>query len=198
MVSFDYLFVIKSEILNREEFREFSSGSSSPSGQVEAKILVVKDSSTRSIFAHMVTQKGVDEERYAVECLRKDIQWLGHMRLALRSDNEPAIVHLLRESLKELRIGDIEQCMEEHSVAYDSKDNGLVENVCKQVQSHLRTHRSCLESRVGARIPLSHPLMAWLVEHVAWLVVVRQRGTDGRTSYYLERQGIQQEIGRFW
>ena len=179
VISFDYLFVLKSgKLVERSEVHE---------QEVQVKILVVKDKKSRAVFAHLVQQKGADADGYAVECLRRDIQWLGYARLVLRSDNEPAIVNLLKESLKELRVSNIEQCQEEHSVAYDSKDNGAVENACKQVQGHLRTHRSCLESRLGVRIPVQHPAFAWLVEHVAWLITVRLRGADGRTSHQLAK-----------
>ena len=45
-----------------------------------------------------------------------DILWMGYTRVTLKSDNEPAIVKLLREALRELRIQGLEQCLEEHSL----------------------------------------------------------------------------------
>ena len=33
------------------------------------------------------------------------------------------------------------------------------------------------------RIPVDHPVMAWLVKHAAWLLTIRVRGRDGRTAY---------------
>ena len=47
-------------------------------------ILVAKCISTKCVFAHCVKQKGADEEGYAVSCLRRDIQWLGHSRAILK------------------------------------------------------------------------------------------------------------------
>ena len=41
-----------------------------------AKILVVKDTKSKSIFAHVVPQKGVDSEQYSVSILTEDIVWL--------------------------------------------------------------------------------------------------------------------------
>ena len=59
--------------------------------------------------------------------------------MLLKSDNEPAIVQLLSETLKGLRIETVEQAGEAHLPAYDSKANGSVENAVKQVQGLLRT-----------------------------------------------------------
>jgi hypothetical protein len=64
----------------------------------------------------------------------------------LRSDNEPAIIELLRETLKDLKVDTVEQAAEEHPPAYDSKANGSVENAVKLVQGLLRTVKFCLEA----------------------------------------------------
>ena len=58
---------------------------------VDLTILVAKDARGKAVFAHVVLQKGVDPEHYAVDALMEDIKWLGYTALALRSDNEPAI-----------------------------------------------------------------------------------------------------------
>ena len=51
------------------------------------KILVVKDSMSKYIGAHVVANKGVGADRYAVEKLRGDIAWLGYTRVMLKSGN---------------------------------------------------------------------------------------------------------------
>mgnify|MGYP002809736116 CR=1 FL=1 len=47
----------------------------------------------------------------------------------------------------------------------------------------MRTLRLCLEARVGQKVPDSHPLMAWLLEHTAHLLNVTVRGDDGLTPW---------------
>ena len=66
-------------------------------------ILVAKESLGQLVFAHVVPQKGVDQAHYAVDALVKDVAWLGYTRLSLRSDNEPAILLLLKHALTEAR-----------------------------------------------------------------------------------------------
>ena len=130
--------------------------------------------------------KGSDEDGYAVSRLVEDIAWLGHTRIILKSDNEPAILKVLKDSLRTARVEveELEQIQEEQAVKYDSRSNGDAENAVKQVTKLLRTLKLCLEKRMGKKIPTSHPIMTWLVEHSAWLLNTRVMGADGFTPYH--------------
>ena len=44
----------------------------------------------------------------------QDVKWVGYSNITLKSDNEPAIVKLLSESFREMRIHGLEHIMEEH------------------------------------------------------------------------------------
>ena len=72
-----------------------------PSG---IKVLVVKDSKSKMLFAHVVPAKGIDKKRFAVDMLRDDIVWLGYSRVILKSDNERAIIKLGEETMKDVKI----------------------------------------------------------------------------------------------
>ena len=174
VISFDYLLVTKKGIKLK--------GQAQP-GEVLLKILVVKDSMSKVISAHVVRSKGVEDDGYAVEKLKRDILWFGYSRVTLKSDNEPAIVALLTEVLRGLKVESTEQVAEAHPAPYDSKGNGSIENAVKQVQGLVRTMKRCLEIRLRRRIPADHPVMAWLVKHAAWILTIRVRGKDGKTSY---------------
>ena len=93
------------------------------------------------MFAHAVVAKGSDDDGYAVSRMAEDIAWLGHTKIILKSDNERAIVKVLKDSLRTARVEveELEQIQEEQSVKYDSKSNGDVENAVKQVTKLLRT-----------------------------------------------------------
>ena len=95
VISFDYLLVTKKGIKLK--------GQAQP-GEVLLKILVVKDSMSKVISAHVVRSKGVEDDGYAVEKLKRDILWFGYSRVTLKSDNEPAIVALLTEVLRGLKV----------------------------------------------------------------------------------------------
>ena len=116
-----------------------------------------------------------------------DLRWLGHIRLMLGSDNEPAILKLLTETLKEMRIQLVDQATEGHPPAYDPASNGAAESACKSVGGRLRTMKLDLEARIKQKIPADHPIMGWLVEHAAWIITVSKQMDDGRTPYQLAR-----------
>ena len=71
------------------------------------KVLVVRDSNTKSVFAHVVPSKGFSEDAYAVDMLVADVMWLGYSRVILKSDNKPAIKTLLGVALRALNVGEV-------------------------------------------------------------------------------------------
>ena len=93
VVSFDYAFLSDSgEIVSQEEFDAATVGA--------AKGLVIRGSKSKSVFAHVVPSKWIDEKGFAVSALVEDVRWLGYSKVTLKSDNEPAIVKLLAEALR--------------------------------------------------------------------------------------------------
>ena len=85
MESFDYAFVgDHGDVVSQDGFEA--------AGEGAAKILVVRESESKSVFAHVVPTKGVDEKGFSVDALVDDVKWLGYTKVTLKSDNEPAIV----------------------------------------------------------------------------------------------------------
>ena len=60
---------------------------------------------------------------------------------------------------------------------------GSVEKAVDLVKGMLRTHLSALERKVQGEIPIHHPVMAWLVSHVAECLSKYQVGHDGKTPF---------------
>ena len=176
VVEFDYLFCINKVVYRREELDE-----EARAGAI--KILVVKDTKSKAIFAHVVPQKGVDAAGYSVARLVEDVKWLGYSKLLLRSDNEAAIVSLLKNAVRQLKTEGIEQVAREAPPSYDSRAQGSVENAVKQVQGLLRSIKLGFEKHIGGPLPESHPVFSWMVEWVAWILTSRTRGSDGRTAF---------------
>ena len=128
------------------------------------------------MFAHAVPQNGIDDKRFAVDCIVEDVLWLGYTKVLVRSDNEPAIVKLLKESLAAHKVEGLE-----HPLPYDSQSNGAIEAAVKQVRGRMKTLKLCLERWIGKRISPGHPIAAWLVAHCAAVIRFRVRGVDGKT-----------------
>ena len=156
---------------------------------VVAKCLIIRCHKTGAIFAHTVPVKGPDEEGFATDLVLSAIRWLGHTKVLLKSDNEPALLKLVEKCLKLVRveIEQMESASEEHSAPYDSKANGGTEIGVRSLKAQFRTLRLCLQKRVGRVIPLNHPIMGWLVEHTAFLLKACVRGPEGQTPWELAR-----------
>ena len=82
-------------------------------------MLVMRDNKSKAIFGHVVPKKGLDEKGFSADSFVEDVKWVGYTKVTLKSDNEPAIVKLLGEALRELRINGVSQLLEEHSPEYD-------------------------------------------------------------------------------
>ena len=69
--AFDYLFIgHDGAAIQRKDLTEERE-------EVAVKLLVAKDTRGKAVFAHVIPQKGVDEDHYAVDVLVKDVLWLG-------------------------------------------------------------------------------------------------------------------------
>ena len=188
IVAVDYFFMTKNSLLTPDECRAALGGGMDEAIQKGdiVKCLMMKCSVTRAELAIVLGKKGLDQ--YVVDRIVAFVRWLGHVKLVMKSDNERAVVALVRESLKAMRVElDIETASEEHSPAYDSQANGMVENGIRNTRGLFRTLRSCLQGRLGRTISVEHPLMAWLLEHVSMLRNALVRGDDGKTAWQTTR-----------
>ena len=69
VVAFDYAFISDAgDVTSATEFEA--------AGEGAAKILVVRDSRSKSVFAHVVPAKGIDERGFAIDVLVGDIKWM--------------------------------------------------------------------------------------------------------------------------
>ena len=144
-ISFDCAFLSDGEKVETQKVYEAA-------GESTVKLLLVRDDKSKAIFGHVVPNKGIDEKIFAVDSLVEDVTWLGYTKLTLKSDNEPAIVKLLSESLRELWINGVSQVLEEHLPEYDPQAHGAAEVGVKLLKSHTRTLRCNLEKEIGHRI----------------------------------------------
>ena len=71
----------------------------------------------------------------------------------------------------------------EHSHPGESQSNGIAERAIQDLVDHIRVMKLALETKLNVKLPCSHPIMAWLVKHAAYLLNRCQLGTDGRTPW---------------
>ena len=116
----------------------------------------------------------------AVDQAAANVHRLGHKtKIWLKTDGEPALMDLRRGVAEKLGI----QSVPEQPPAYEPQSNGAIECGVRQFKGLLRTLCLALEDRIGALIPVTHPVMMWLVEHTTELLAKHLVGRDGLTPY---------------
>ena len=128
--------------------------------------------------AHVVPLKGAEQEWVTEQCVR-DLRLLGHHGdLILKCDQEPAIKDLMN-SVAALR--GTRRTRVENSPVADSRANGFAERAVQTLEKQLRVLKLALETRIGEKLPVQHPLFAWLVEHSAHVLNNYLIGSDGKS-----------------
>ena len=114
------------------------------------RVLVAYCSATRELFSHAVPRKGADSEGYAVEQLKQDALWLGHSKLTILGDNEPALVQAVDRTHAALRLSGVQSASAEGSVPYGPQTNGAVQRESGETgQLEVRHH-------ARLRVPQTH------------------------------------------
>ena len=186
IVGFDYFFLTKGGVKKKEELEltEDALREARSKGDI-VKCLLARCLASKAVFAHVIPCKGADEDGIVAELAVRDLEWLGHTRVILKADNEPALQALVHRALTQAKVEckDLAQLSKEDPAAYDSQANGGVEVGVQLVRGMMRTHKLCLEARIIRYIPVDHPVVAWMLEHVTLLLNTLVRGTDGITAW---------------
>ena len=138
----------------------------------------------KAIFASACDMKGADDE--VVGRLAQFIKSTGISKLVYKSDQEPAIRTALEEALRRIgRTGECEpvEAVPESSAVGESASNGRAERAIQSFEDLLRTMKSALETRIQQKVPVSLPVMRWLVEHVASVLNRYSVNSEGVTPY---------------
>ena len=131
------------------------------------------------VSAHVVPLNGPVLDWVIQQCAR-DLERLGHHgQITLKSDQEPAIVDVLKEvaNLRKSR-----GTLSEHSLVADSQSNGFIQRGIRSVEEITRVILFDLSSRFGSPISVHSPVFLWIVEHVTDILNKCHAG-DGKSAY---------------
>ena len=190
LVGMDYFYITKEGLRRREEMaKDVSEDGDEAITQARTqgeivKCLLVRCFKRKNIFAHVVPQKGDDEEHYCAKLVANDIEWLGHTKIIIKTGTERPVValkHRVAKHLKEWK--SLENVQTESPAAYESQSNGGIEVGIKIVRGMFRTSELCLEARLGKHIKTDHALIPWLLQHTCTLLNAKTRGPDGLTCW---------------
>ena len=101
-------------------------------------------------WAMLVPRKGM-EFPWIAKRAAKFIDQLGHNRVTLRCDNEPAIEALAREIAQARQEGS--HIVPERPPVGEGQSCGIIERAVGLVAGQARTLKAALEHRMGARVP---------------------------------------------
>ena len=101
------------------------------------------------------------------------------------SDQESALGAVVEAAIKKVS-GTTQWAgsVRETSAVGESQSNGKAESAVKAVEDQARVMKGALESRIGARIPSTHPVMKWLIEYVSVVLNKYAIQPDGKSAYH--------------
>ena len=101
----DYFFLTSAGVKTREELEMSDEEVNAARQRGElAKCLVVRCYVSKAVFGHVIPRKGLDEDGIVVDKTLQDLEWLGHTRIIVKADNEPAIQALARRAIELAKI----------------------------------------------------------------------------------------------
>ena len=142
-------------------------------------MILIKDHKSKHTHATTVDAKGVT--KFSVDNFVQFLHSLGHKRLILKSDNEPALLALKTAVKKESGIDIIFQ---EVAVG-DHAANGMAEAGVREIAKECRVIKACLEHRLGSKLHAKHPLLAPIPAYAAAMWSRCWLQESGKTAYHL-------------
>lgn len=100
----------------------------------------------------------------------------------MKTDQEPAI-KLLVDDICANRTG--ARAIAEMPPKGSKGSNGAIERAVRAVEECLRAAKSSLGERLNTRVETEHPMLAWLVSFVSYMMNLWEVSSDGKTAYEL-------------
>ena len=147
-------------------------------------VAVMQESMCKSVWAYAVAGKG-SKEGWLVDQVLEDLETVGlkNERIVLKTDQEPAIVDLMKE-IQKSRECEYGSAIDNSRVG-DSDSNGTIESAISSVEGVARTLRIALEENIGEKIKLSDPVVPWLIRHAGHIITRCWVRPSGRTAYQM-------------
>ena len=145
-------------------------------------MLVARERKTRMTMATAVPTKSTG--KFVVERVWAFMREMGieHLDVIVKSDQEPAIKHLVDEiGRRKAEAGG--RWIRENSPVGSHASNGVVERGIQSVEGQVRVMKSALEGKWGLKIEAKHAVIPWIMEYAAHLLNRFEVGHDGRTAH---------------
>ena len=115
---------------------------------------------------HVAPQPTFSKDTYVVAAFASWIWELGHVRLIIQSDGEPAILALVAAVRdKVIADGKAEQITCQTSPKGSHESNGTAERTVQQVRGMARVYLEHVREKTGSEFPPKSPWWAWALRH---------------------------------
>jgi hypothetical protein len=141
-------------------------------------ILIMRDRGSGATLSMAVPSKGEEPSWVPQRCARW-LDSLGHQRMILKTDQEPAIRAWARAVARYRDAATVP----EMSPVGDSQSNGVAEQAVGEVKKLIATLKHALAAALKVDIAAGSAVMTWLVEYAGVLITRHKIRPDGRTGY---------------
>ena len=143
--------------------------------------VVAVDAQTGVVYGNALGSKEADD--FTVKEVNKFIRQMGHRKVDVRCDNEPA-PKAIQGKLLALRSAAGEPTVITNGKTKDSQSMGLVETNIRRWRGKLCTLRFDVEAKYGRKLTPSHLLWSWIARHAGQLITKFQPRNDGTTPHF--------------
>ena len=100
VIGLDYFFLTGAGVVLQKELKmdDMQVNEARIKGEI-VKCLVVRCFASKAVFGHVIPCKKLNEDGVVVTKVLQNLEWLGHTRLIVKSDNEPAIQALAKRAV---------------------------------------------------------------------------------------------------
>ena len=154
-------------------------------GQPHFDFMVGTDMSTGAAWASAVLIKG-REDPYIVSSILSWLSELGHSKVIIQSDSEPASEIVMRMVQSKGAMMEHPPCeiIQQQSQRYSHQSNGGAERMVQTIRNQIKAYKIQIEKNSGITIKADSPLLTWLPRHAAWQYTRFHKRQDSTTTAY--------------
>ena len=148
--------------------------------------VIATDTSTGAIWATMVPAKGLAAGAYAALSFNMWIKELGHLRITLQTDGEPAILEFAEGiAARAAQLERMAKINLQHSPVESHGSNGAAERSIQTIRGLAKVFLSVLGDRSGAPLSNRSPWWSWAIRHATWIYnrFHKKAANAGLTAY---------------
>ena len=154
-------------------------------GQPHFDFMVGTDMSTGAAWASAVLIKG-KEDPYIVSSILSWLSELGHSKVIIQSDGEPASEVVMRMVQSKGAMMEHPPCeiIQQQSQRYSQQSNGGAERMVQTIRNQIKAYKIQIGKNSGITIKAVSLLLTWLPRHAAWQYTRFHKRQDSTTTAY--------------